>query len=76
MNEANEFYESVRTKRQSVLSWRDGSGTTDGQSNVGGGAETESQSGKGELKDGTSSTGTKDGTASHTSMGMDQTPNG
>ncbi|TFK40953.1 ATG16-domain-containing protein [Crucibulum laeve] len=70
MNEANEFYENMRSRHQAVLSWRDGPGepgAPSGPSNVSGNGE-----GNGDIR----STTTKDGTPSPATKTGDLTPNG
>ncbi|KAF8898507.1 ATG16-domain-containing protein [Infundibulicybe gibba] len=80
MNEANDFYETMRSRHQAVLSWRDGSeGGKD--INANNGAETASQvttpmSGNGELEEDDQSILTKDGTPSPDRKVVDLTPNG
>ncbi|KAJ3759596.1 ATG16-domain-containing protein [Lentinula raphanica] len=75
MNEANEFYEDMRSKHQAVLNWRDGSaaGDTTASSNTGGHG---SVSGNGEARDPDLSAETKDGILSTTQKRVDQTQNG
>ncbi|KAJ3775111.1 ATG16-domain-containing protein [Lentinula raphanica] len=75
MNEANEFYEDMRSKHQAVLNWRDGSaaGDTTASSNTGGHG---SVSGNGEARDPDLSVETKDGILSTTQKRVDQTQNG
>ncbi|KAJ7597261.1 ATG16-domain-containing protein [Mycena floridula] len=78
MNEANDFYENMRTKHQAVLSWRDGSGggTTPAASAANGADAASSVSGKGETGEGDLSTEKKTGTPSPLVKGTDLTPNG
>ncbi|ESK98415.1 autophagy protein 16 [Moniliophthora roreri MCA 2997] len=73
MNEANEFYEDMRSRRQAVLNWRDGeaSNATDNASQT-----SLSASGNGEGKESDPSKEKKDGTQSPATKGMDLTPNG
>jgi autophagy-related protein 16-1 len=88
MNEANEFYENMRSRHQAVLSWRDGSGG-EGEANVvnvdvnNHAADTASQtsmsasmSGNEDTSEGDRSSLTKDGTPSPAAKGVDLTPNG
>ncbi|KAF9028823.1 ATG16-domain-containing protein [Rhodocollybia butyracea] len=70
MNEANEFYEDMRSKHEAVLNWRDGSATGDTSANGG------SVSGNGDAKEGDPSAETKDGIPSPMQRRSDQTPNG
>lgn len=70
MNEANEFYEDMRSKHEAVLNWRDGSNTGDTSNNGG------SVSGNGDVKEGDLSTETKDGIPSPMQKHADQTQNG
>lgn len=80
MNEANEFYENMRSRHNAVLSWRDGgSGGEGGAPNNG--ADTASQastsmSGNGEANEDRQSTSRKDGTPSPAVKVVDLTPNG
>ncbi|KAF8922345.1 ATG16-domain-containing protein [Mucidula mucida] len=76
MNEANEFYENMRTRHQTVSNWRD---ETLGAATPSNGADSSSQtseSGNGDLNGVAKQTETKDGTLSQTEKGMDPTPNG
>ncbi|KAJ7655068.1 ATG16-domain-containing protein [Mycena polygramma] len=71
MNEANEFYENMRSRHQTVLTWRDGSDAN--------GADSTSQSsvsGNGDAEEGELPTRTKDGTPSPAAKAVDLTPNG
>jgi autophagy-related protein 16 len=71
MNEANDFYEDMRTKHQAVLTWRDGS--------VNGGADSRSTSqlsGNGSEAGDEAKAGTKNGTTSLQDKGVSLTPNG
>ncbi|KAJ7130106.1 ATG16-domain-containing protein [Mycena crocata] len=75
MNEANEFYENMRSRHQTVLTWRDGSADDSGAN----GADSASQSsvsGNGDAEEGESSTQRKDGTPSPAVKAVDLTPNG
>ncbi|TFY83976.1 hypothetical protein EWM64_g37 [Hericium alpestre] len=78
MNEANDFYEDLRTQHQAVLNWRDGSESV---SNAGDGADVQSlsqsvQSGNGSVNGEGATAGTKDGTRSQPEKGVNLTPNG
>ncbi|KAF5382943.1 hypothetical protein D9757_006335 [Collybiopsis confluens] len=70
MNEANEFYEDMRSKHDAVINWREGSSTADSSTNGG------SLSGNGDAREGDLSVETKDGIPSPMLKGADQTPNG
>lgn len=59
MNEANEFYESIRSKQQAVLNWRDGPPSS---SHDEGAADNSSLSGNGDARREASKTEKKDGT--------------
>ncbi|KAF5368315.1 hypothetical protein D9758_002385 [Tetrapyrgos nigripes] len=72
MNEANEFYEDMRSQRNDVLKWRDGADT----SQTGDNASQTSVSGNGDVKDHDPSTEKKDGIQSPTQKGLEATPNG
>ncbi|KAI0036651.1 ATG16-domain-containing protein [Vararia minispora EC-137] len=74
MNEANDFYEDMRTKHQAVLNWRDGS-----EASRNGGADSHSASqvsGNGSEAGEESATGKKNGTMSPQQKGVSLTPNG
>ncbi|KAJ3750123.1 ATG16-domain-containing protein [Lentinula detonsa] len=76
MNEANEFYEDMRSKRQAVLTWRDGSAAEGGSAAGDISANTGSVSGNGEARDPDPSVETKDGIPSTMPKRVDQTQNG
>jgi autophagy-related protein 16 len=84
MNEANEFYENMRSRHQAVLSWRDGSGGEAGNAgkvNQNGGntdtaTELTSESGNGETGEDDMSILEKDGIPSPLPKVVDLTPNG
>ena len=78
MNEANEFYEDMQSKREAVLNWRSKSQTSHTEvDNVDGRSTAqESESGNGEEKKETGATTTKDGTPSHAETDVNLTPNG
>lgn len=78
MNEANEFYETMRTRHQTVLNWRDGS-EVDGKAAEG--TDTASQtsmsvSGNGDASEENHPTEKKAGTLSPAARDTDLTPNG
>ncbi|KAJ3815048.1 ATG16-domain-containing protein [Lentinula lateritia] len=70
MNEANDFYEDMRSKHQAVLTWRDGSAA--GET----GTNPSSVSGNGEARDPDLSAEMKDGIPSTMQKHADQTQNG
>ncbi|KAJ7102180.1 ATG16-domain-containing protein [Mycena belliarum] len=75
MNEANEFYENMRSRHQTVLTWRDGSADDSGAN----GADSASQSsvsGNGDAEEGDQPVRKKDGTPSPAVKAVDLTPNG
>jgi autophagy-related protein 16 len=81
MNEANEFYESMRSRRDEVLSWRDNS--YNGDVNLpadavasSGATRPTSGSGKGSGSLQSQAATTKNGPLSPASKRVDQTPNG
>lgn len=74
MNEANEFYEELRSKHQAVLNWRDGSES--GEKPNGANSSSTSQSGNENVKDKSTSQQTKTGTPSPGQKNLDLTPNG
>lgn len=71
MNEANDFYEDMKSRKQQVMDWRQGSTTDDGSE-----APSSEQSGNGELKRSSGPTTTKDGIPSRTEKDLNMTPNG
>lgn len=71
MNEANEFYENMRSRHQTVLTWRDGSDANGADS-----ASQSSVSGNGDAEEEEQPTRRKDGTPSPAAKGVDLTPNG
>ena len=81
MNEANEFYENMRSRHQAVLNWQDDS-VDDGAQDVHTAADvapqpsTPSVSGKGVANDASPLTPTKDGIPSPARNVVDLTPNG
>ncbi|KAF9499873.1 ATG16-domain-containing protein [Pleurotus eryngii] len=79
MNEANQFYEDLRSQHQAVINWRDNASSQDPNA-AQNGAETSSQvsmqSGNGEAEGSNGTTLTKDGIPSPASKDLDLTPNG
>jgi len=73
MNEANEFYENMRSRHQTVLTWRDGSVD---DANGADSASQSSVSGSGDAEEGDLPTRKKDGTPSPAAKAVDLTPNG
>lgn len=79
MNEANEFYENMRTRHQNVSNWRDetlGAAPSSAPSNGADSSSQTSESGNGDLGEEVKQTETMDGTISPAEKGMDPTPNG
>ncbi|KAL0950908.1 hypothetical protein HGRIS_007667 [Hohenbuehelia grisea] len=75
MNEANEFYEDIRSRHEAVLNWRGDS--EEDQNGRGADSQTStSESGNGEQREDDASIVTKDGTPSLAGKNLDQTPNG
>ncbi|KAJ6604399.1 ATG16-domain-containing protein [Mycena vulgaris] len=75
MNEANEFYENMRSRHQTVLTWRDGS-VDESAANGADSASQSSVSGNGDAEEGDQPTQKKDGTPSPAAKAVDLTPNG
>lgn len=77
MNEANDFYENMRSRHENVLSWRDGSGVEPAASNQDSGdTQITTLSGK-DLANPDSSVATmKNGALFPASQGLSLTPNG
>jgi len=75
INEANEFYEEMRSKKEAVLNWRSESGTSEDQKE-GASAQPEPVSGNGEDTKEADSAMTKDGTPSQGETDVSLTPNG
>jgi autophagy-related protein 16 len=80
MNEANDFYEDMRSRHQNVLNWRDGS-QGDASSNNNNTDITvcvtgRSMSGNGSANEETTMASTKGGTPSPAKDVVDLTPNG
>ncbi|KAJ7783517.1 ATG16-domain-containing protein [Mycena maculata] len=75
MNEANEFYENMRSRHQTVLTWRDGSADDSG-ANGADSASQSSMSGNGDAEEGEDPAKKKDGTPSPAVKAVDLTPNG
>ncbi|KAK0473192.1 ATG16-domain-containing protein [Armillaria novae-zelandiae] len=79
MNEANEFYENMRSRQQNVTTWRDETLGASAPAAVSNGADSSSQpseSGNGDLNEETEETEMKDGILSPTEKSMDPSPNG
>lgn len=80
MNEANQFYENMRSKHQAVLSWRDGPSEEGGRDNLNNGLENTSQgssvSGKADANEANHPTSMKDGMPSLAADTVELTPNG
>ena len=84
MNEANDFYEDMRSKHQNVLNWRDGSQGDASSVNNTNNKDTESRSvsqggsvsGNGSANEDGTTASTKDGTLSPAKAVVDLTPNG
>lgn len=83
MNEANDFYEDMRSKRQNIENWRDDSlGDTNSAVNANlNNVDTRSVSqgsvsGKGSVKEDVTTTSTKGGMPSPSKGMVDLTPNG
>jgi autophagy-related protein 16-1 len=78
MNEANEFYEDMRSQRDAILTWREGSGQPNGGVNDDQVSVSASApgSGNGEAKGDEVEISTKDGTPSPPKKDVDLTPNG
>jgi autophagy-related protein 16-1 len=87
MNEANNFYEDMRSKHQNVLDWRDGSQQGDAKSSVSNSnnsadaqapsvPQADSVSGNGEANEEGTTASTKGGMPSPTKDSVDLTPNG
>ncbi|KAI0757176.1 ATG16-domain-containing protein [Daedaleopsis nitida] len=72
MNEANEFYEDMQSRRQAVLNWQAGTNDENGDA----AATNSTVSGNGEEKTETGAPTTKDGTPSHAETDVNLTPNG
>ncbi|RDB28664.1 Protein tipD [Hypsizygus marmoreus] len=76
MNEANQFYENMRSKHQAVLSWRDGSVEDGGDTGNPASQPSVSGSGKGGASDASHLSLTKNGIPSPAANPMELTPNG
>ena len=72
LNEANEFYEDMQSRKQAVLNWQAGQKSEDGDAP----AANTNGSGNGEEKKETGGTPTKDGTPSQAETDVNLTPNG
>jgi len=75
MNEANQFYESMRSRHEAVLNWRNVSGEP-ANKNDGNPENSNPMSGKGDANGASHAIPTKDGTSSPTPNPVEQTPNG
>ncbi|KAG6845955.1 hypothetical protein H0H87_011003 [Tephrocybe sp. NHM501043] len=73
MNEANQFYENMRSKHQAVLNWRDGS---EADANSHAGLNATSLSGKGDAHAVDLVSAARDGLPSLIQNPLEQTPNG
>lgn len=71
MNEANDFYQEMRSQREAVATWRDEAGSAAMADALG-----SDQSGNGEPPEAAGTAGTKGGTTSPTGKGVNLTPNG
>lgn len=78
MNDANDFYEDMQSRKQAVMNWQKGSTTDEGSVNARSthGSESGNGSGNGEVKRDSGSTKMKDGIPSHTETDLNMTPNG
>ncbi|THH31980.1 hypothetical protein EUX98_g2200 [Antrodiella citrinella] len=77
MNEANDFYEDMQSRRDAVLNWRNKSTSNAEEEPADGRSAThESESGNGEEKKGSGSAKKKDGIPSPEAKDMNLTPNG
>ncbi|KAF8973777.1 ATG16-domain-containing protein [Flammula alnicola] len=76
MNEANEFYENMRSRHDTVLSWRDGSGNEVPASNPGASSRPTSVSGKDSANPDPPAATMKNGALSPASQALNLTPNG
>ena len=74
MNEANELYEELQSRRQAMLNTRKGSTISDEASEAP--STSDQPSGNGESKRSSGSTTTKNGTLSPTETDQSKTPNG
>jgi autophagy-related protein 16 len=73
MNEANEFYEDLRTRHQTAGNSREG---LEVGANPGDHADVQGASGNGSVNGEEAATGTKDGTRFQQEKGVNLTPNG
>jgi autophagy-related protein 16 len=73
MNEANEFYEDLRTRHQAVGNWREGQ---EASASPGDNTDAQATSGNGSVNGEEVATGTKDGTRFQQEKGVNLTPNG
>ena len=73
MNEANDFYEDMRTRHQATANWRENS---EAASNEGDSVDDQGASGNGNVNGEEVGAGTKDGTRSQQEKNVNLTPNG
>jgi autophagy-related protein 16 len=73
MNEANDFYEDMRTRHQAVANWREG---PEAAASPGDHADAQATSGNGSVNGEEVAAGTKDGTRFQQEKGVNLTPNG
>ena len=73
MNEANDFYEDMRTRHQTATNWRE---APEAATNPGDHADSQGTSGNGSVNGEEVAAGTKDGTRFQQEKGVNLTPNG
>lgn len=73
MNEANDFYEDMRTRQLATANWRENS---EAASNEGDSVDNQSASGNGNVNGEEVGAGTKDGTRFQQEKSVNLTPNG
>ena len=76
MNQANEFYEDMKSRHQAVLTWRAGSNTPPADSPEGQSSMQNSVSGNGVAQATNSTPPARDGIRSQSSQGLSLNPNG
>ncbi|KAH8835390.1 ATG16-domain-containing protein [Flagelloscypha sp. PMI_526] len=76
MNEANDFYESMKNRHEAVLNWREGSNAGDGPQNHSAMSSSTSLSGNESLPETDPTTQMKTGITSPAGKSLDPTPNG
>lgn len=76
MNEANEFYEDMKSRKQTVLDWRQDSSVPDDNADHHTSQGSGNASGNGEVKRTSDPTMKKDGIPSHGEKDLSLTPNG